>query len=276
MHAAPPPPLNPLALPEPWDLAAAGYAAEAAVVVEPFSAKAIELAGVSSRSTVVDVAAGSGTLSLLVAPRVAEVYALDFSEAMLAELRRQAAARGLLNIRSQVGDGQALPYADGSFDAGFSMFGLMFFPDRARGFAELRRVLAREGVAVVSSWAPVGDSSLMTAMFGALRAADPAWKEPARDLLSLEAPEQLEREMRFAGFHDVSVHGHAHSVRFPSTQEMWSSMARSSAPLVLMRRRLGEADWAERSEKAAAHLVNEFGPGPLELSTKAWLGIGRT
>jgi hypothetical protein len=41
-------------------------------------------------------------------------------------------------------------------------------------------------------------------------------------------------------------------------------------------RRLGEAHWAERSERAAAHLVNELGPGPLELSTKAWLGVGRT
>jgi len=46
-------------------------------------------------------------------------------------------------VTAQVADGQALPFADGEFEAAFSMFGLMFFPDRAKGFAELRRTSRR-------------------------------------------------------------------------------------------------------------------------------------
>jgi len=68
-----------------------------------------------------------------------------FSDENLIGFAREAG----LDVESLVGDGMALPLADGAFDVAFSMFGLMFFPDRPRGFRELRRVLVREGLWVV-------------------------------------------------------------------------------------------------------------------------------
>lgn len=273
MAARPP---NPLSNSEPWDLVATGYAEEATTIMIPFSKLALEMAEVGPTTRVLDVATGPGTLALLAAERAKSVDAIDFSESMLAELQQALAARKLENVRASVGDGQALSFPDDSFDAAFSMFGLMFFPDRSKGFSELFRVLAPGGVAVVSSWAPIDESSLMTLMFGAIRAADPSRPAPQKDLLSLENAELFERELRDAGFSEVRVT--AHEKELPLTadaDELWERMAKSSAPLVLMRRRLGEEQWAKQAELARAHLRERLSGPPFPLTTKAYLGFGR-
>ncbi|HYO98078.1 MAG TPA: methyltransferase domain-containing protein [Polyangiaceae bacterium] len=268
-------PPSPFALPEPWELVADGYAAEAHWVMSAFSERAIELAALPPTAMVLDVAAGPGTLALAIAPHVESVHALDFSAAMLAQLQRTAAVRGLTNVHVHEGDGQALSFADRSFDAAFSMFGLMFFPDRLQGFGELLRVLRPGGIAVVSSWAPADDSPLLSLMFGALRAADPERAPPARDLLSLENPVLFAEEMRSAGFEDVQVSPHVHSVRIEDAGAAWDTMVRSSAPLVMLRRRLGEEVWAQQAERAKAYIAEQLGTGAQELSTTAFLGTGR-
>lgn len=264
---------NPLAAAEPWDLVADGYAEFGPAIMAPFSAHALELAALSADSHVVDVAAGPGTLSLPAAERVARVTAIDFSEPMLERLAEDARAAGLTNIEVSVGDGQALPFDDDLFDAGFSMFGLMFFPDRAKGFAELFRVLRPGATAVVSSWAPVAESPLMRLMFGAFAAADPSIQEPQPNFLNLENPEVFATEMQTAGFAGVSIQRHTSALAFASSEEMWETMMRSSAPLVLMRRTVGEQVWAERAELMRAYLAENYRPN-VPLSTTAFLGIG--
>jgi ubiquinone/menaquinone biosynthesis C-methylase UbiE len=271
MTAAPAP--SPFAAPEPWDLVATGYAAEAAWVMAPFSRRAVELAGPSNTADVIDVAAGPGTLSLELAPRVRSVTALDFSEPMLAELRTRAAAAGLTNLRAVQGDGQNLPFEDASFDSGFSMFGLMFFPDRVRGFRELYRVLRPGSRAVVSSWAAIDRSPLMTLMFGALRAADPTRPAPVYDPGSYENPERIAEDMRAGGFADVRVVPHEEKLPVANADEFWERLCRGSAPLVMMRKRVGEGAWAEHGAKARAYLATEI-PGPTVLGSTALLAVG--
>ena len=165
---------GPMATPEAWELLAPGYAAEMPLLMRGFSLRAIELLEPFSSARVVDVAAGPGTLSLEIAPRVAHVDALDFSAQMLDALRTQMSASGVSNVTTHVGDGQALPFGDQQYDLGASMFGLMFFPDRARGYAELFRVLRPGGRAIVSSWQPIEESPLISLMFGAVRAIEAA------------------------------------------------------------------------------------------------------
>ncbi len=264
---------NPLAAAESWDLVADEYAEFGPAIMAPFSARALELAGLSAQSQVVDIAAGPGTLSLPAAERVAKVSAIDFSEPMIRRLTEDARAAGLTNIETRVGDGQALPFDDASFDAGFSMFGLMFFPDRAKGFAELFRVLRVGATAVVSSWAPVGESPLMRMMFGAFAAADPSIQEPQPNFLNLENPEVFATEMRTAGFAGVSIQRHTSTLSFADSDEMWETMVRSSAPLLLMRHTVGEQVWAERVALMRAYLAANY-PAHKPLSTTAFLGIG--
>jgi ubiquinone/menaquinone biosynthesis C-methylase UbiE len=265
---------GPLAVAAPWDLVSAGYAAESASLMLPFSRSAVELARPSASAHVLDVATGPGVLALELAPRVARVDAIDFAPAMLEQLELRRRALGIDNVFAQVADGQALPFADQSFDAAFSMFGLMFFPDRARGFAELYRTLKPGGVAVVSSWAPVDQSPLMIHMFGALRAADPTRAAPVTNLLNLENPEVFVRELTQAGFRDVRVEPHTHAVEVQDPAIWWETLVRASAPLAMLKQRLGPVEWERQEGLAKAYLAEQI-PTPRSLSTTAYLGFGR-
>lgn len=265
---------GPLSVSEPWDLVSEGYAREAAQVMLPFTRHAIALARPSRSAHVLDVATGSGMLALELAPQVTRVDAVDFAPKMLEQLERRRRALGIENIHVQQADGQALPFREQSFDAAFSMFGLMFFPERERGFDELHRVLRPGGVTVVSSWAPVDQSPLMTLMFGALRAADPSRSAPQTNWLSLENPEVFERELRGAGFRDVSVKPYTHELPIEGAEQFWDVTTRSSAPLVLLKNRLGPAEWERQSALALAFLKQNI-QGPTTLGTTAYLGFGR-
>ena len=241
----------------------------------PFSEYAATLIPLGADSRVLDVAAGPGTLSLKLAPRVKHVTALDFSANMLERLRHDAAEQKLDNIETLEGDGQALPFGEAEFDAAFSLFGLMFFPDRPKGFRELFRVLKPGASAVVSSWAPVDRSPLMQVMFGALRAADSTREAPPFDPTTLENPELFSEEMKAAGFTDVRLEPHEVTLPALRANVLWDGMVRSSAPLLLLKNRLGEAEWAVQSKKAEAFVNDFLGREERSLSTTAFFGVGR-
>lgn len=274
MSTADPKPPNPLATPEPWDLVADGYEAVTRGMLTPYSARAVELLAPEADEAAIDVAAGPGTTSLLLAARASSVTAIDFSRAMLGHFERNAARAGISNVTAQHGDGQALPFADGSFRIGVSMFGLMFFPDRMAGFRELWRVLAPGGRAVVSSWAPIDSSPAMSLMFGALRAVDPSRPAPQRDISSLENPDVLRDEMECAGFTSVEVHEVTSDLGSSTPEDFWRDTTRGAAPLVLLRRNVGEEKW-RALEAVALEYLRENWRTDRPLTSTAYLGLGR-
>ncbi|MFE5286365.1 class I SAM-dependent methyltransferase [Nocardia sp. NPDC056611] len=265
---------NPLAAPGAWDDVAAGYAEVVSDMMRPFAIRALELGGLTARSRIIDVATGPGVLALQAAPRVAEVVAVDFSTEMIRRLRGTIMRAGIGNVLTGVSDGQRLRYATNTFDAAFSMFGLMFFPDRAAGFAELRRVLRPGGTAVVSSWAPIADSPLMTLLFEAFQTGIPGFSAPQPNPDSLENPIAFQRELHAAGFTEVTLRPHTESFRYDSAEQMWDRLTRGSAPLQATRRRTDKATWAERERVMIEYLREHYEPGSA-LSTTAWLGVGR-
>ena len=268
--AAPP---SPLATPRPWDLVADGYVAENVDHFTHYAHDALRLAGLAPGARVLDVAAGPGTLALVAARTAAHVDAIDFSAQMIAHLRAQAARTGVENVAAREGDGQALPYPDASFDAAFSMFGLMFFPDRARGFAELHRVLVPGGRAVVSSWHPMDKVPLFSMLMGALVAQLPAMPAP-QGKGPLADPDDFRDEMHAAGFQDVRVHEVTHTDEWVDRDALWRALQISFAPLVLMKQNLGEAAFAPIARAVHATIEREVPMGPVRVSMPAWLGVG--
>jgi ubiquinone/menaquinone biosynthesis C-methylase UbiE len=267
-----PPTASPLASPEPWDLVAEGYVAENLTSFEAFAREALRLVPTGG-GEILDVATGPGSLALLAAQTTRRVYAVDFAETMLAQLRARAAAAGITNVEAQVADGQALPFPDGRFDAAYSMFGLIFFPDRARGLRELARVLRPGGRAVVSSWPPFDRVPCFGAMFAAMKAELPPSKTgDAPPVLGTAA--EMTAEMTAAGFVSVEVHEHVVVPAVVTPVEMWRSFSRGGAPVVLMRRKMGEPAFAALSQRVAARLEETLGRSPIEVRLTALLGVG--
>lgn len=98
-------------------------------------------------SRILDVAAGTGTMSRIFADFGAEVTALDFSEGMLEEGRRRHGDQS--RIRFVQGDATALPFADDSFDVTTVSFGLRNVVEPRRALAEMARVTRPGGRIVI-------------------------------------------------------------------------------------------------------------------------------
>jgi ubiquinone/menaquinone biosynthesis C-methylase UbiE len=106
--------------------------------------------GIRPGMSVVDIASGPGGLSVSAAEAGAQVLATDISEAMV-----ERAAQRLQpypNCTARVMDAHALPLQDGSFDAAFSLFGVVNVPDWRRALRELARVTRTDGYGCISTW----------------------------------------------------------------------------------------------------------------------------
>jgi ubiquinone/menaquinone biosynthesis C-methylase UbiE len=104
---------------------------------------------------VLDVAAGNGNASLAAARRWAEVVSTDYVPALLERGRERAHAERL-PIEFRTADAEDLPFADASFDAVLSTFGVMFTPDQERAALELLRVCRPGGKIGLANWTPEG------------------------------------------------------------------------------------------------------------------------
>ncbi len=113
---------------------------------------------------VLDVAAGNGNATLAAARRGCAVTSTDYVASLLERGAERAHAERLL-VTFQVADAEALPFADASFDAVLSTFGVMFAPDQATAAAELARVCRPGGRIGLANWTP---ESLIGQMFEVL------------------------------------------------------------------------------------------------------------
>ena len=125
-----------------------------------------EAADVRAGERVLDVAAGNGNASLAAARRHAQVTSTDYVQALLAKGHDRAVAEGL-NIRFQQADAEALPFADASFDAVLSSFGVMFTPEHQRAASEMLRVLRSGGRIGLANWTPGGFIGRLFKLIGA-------------------------------------------------------------------------------------------------------------
>src|SRR3954465_8702964 len=123
--------------------------------LEPAAHHVVALAGIARGESVLDLACGTGNAAIEAARLGARVTGLDAAPRLIEVAEARAAATGV-EAAFVVGDAQDLPFDDGAFDCVLSVFGVIFVPDPARAVAEIVRVLAPGGRALVSAWRPEG------------------------------------------------------------------------------------------------------------------------
>jgi SAM-dependent methyltransferase len=114
---------------------------------------------------VLDVAAGNGNATLAAARRGCLVTSTDYVAALLERGQDRARAEHL-DVTFQVADAEALPFADDSYDAVLSTFGVMFAPDQDKAAVELGRVCRRGGRIGLANWTPEGFVGQMFKILG--------------------------------------------------------------------------------------------------------------
>ncbi|HEU5100682.1 MAG TPA: methyltransferase domain-containing protein [Roseiflexaceae bacterium] len=143
---------------------AANYATSAVHVAGPDLTAMLAAADARADQRVLDAGCGAGHTALAFAPLVAEVVALDLTEAMLAQGRKLSRDRGIANIIFQRGDVERLPFPDASFDLVTSRYSAHHYPHPQVALGEFTRVLKPGGafllVDVVSPEPPAHDTFL--------------------------------------------------------------------------------------------------------------------
>ena len=131
------------------------YPAVATEVIASLGPVLVEATGLAAGDRVLDVAAGSGNAAIPAARAGADVVASDLTPDLLETGRQEADAEGVA-LRWEVADAEALPYADGEFDAVISCVGVMFAPHHQQAADELVRVVRPGGRIGLLSWTPAG------------------------------------------------------------------------------------------------------------------------
>jgi SAM-dependent methyltransferase len=133
----------------------AGDYAEVAQRIVPVGEYIAQRAGAGPGIELLDVATGTGNVSVPAAQAGATVTGLDLTPKLLEGQRERAAAAGV-EVELVEGDAEELPFADDSFDRVTSCFGVMFAPRQSVAAAELVRVARPGGEIVVAAWTPEG------------------------------------------------------------------------------------------------------------------------
>jgi ubiquinone/menaquinone biosynthesis C-methylase UbiE len=232
-------------------------------------------AGVAAGHRLLDVATGPGEAASMALPQIGPsglVVGADISVEMLHAARTRFGDR---RFRPVVADGQALPFAESTFDSVICQLGLMFFPDPACGLAEFRRILrprCRAAVCVIS--APE-----RAPMWGVLADILSRYLPEQRDVLhlsfALADAGHLEQLMATAGFRDISVKWSTREASFPSFDDYWIPIEQAAGSLPQAYRALPEP--SRRAVRAEVHsrLAEFQSGGRLVMSVEMLIGAGR-
>jgi SAM-dependent methyltransferase len=190
-----------------------------------------DAAQVRAGARVLDVACGTGILAREVASRVGaagHVVGIDPAPGMLAVAGRLAPA-----VEWRQGNAESLPFADRSFDAVVSQFGLMFFTDRRKALGEMSRVLLPGGRLAVAVWDSLDNIPAYAAEVQLLRrSAGEAAADALRAPFVLGDRTGLAALFAEAGAGSVDIVTHRGTARFPNVRTMVEADLRGWLPVM--------------------------------------------
>jgi ubiquinone/menaquinone biosynthesis C-methylase UbiE len=206
-------------------------------------------------------------------PPDTQITATDISADMLALAQGQL---GNSNIYFKVADAQELPFADEYFNLVVNQYGLMFFPDKQRGFDETFRVLKPGGYFVFATWDRTDAIPLFKLVIDDMVIPFFKGEDTSRFYMpfSLHDPQQLLGFLKQTGFkHNKVMH-----VVFTGHTDSPMNIVNGLFLKHPLGREVKEKDPAAYNHIAAEmehRIIERFGPGPFEFELKALIGIGQ-
>jgi SAM-dependent methyltransferase len=179
------------------------------LVLRPISDRLIAAADAKPGERVIDIGCGCGDTTIAFAERVApggEAVGLDVSAPMLGRARQRAPSG--LPARFVLADATVHDFEPGWADLAVSRFGVMFFADPTRSFANLRTGLKRGGRLVFACWREARQNSWMMLPLREAKKHAPPLSETNPDdpgPFAFADDARVRRVLSAAGFSDIIV-----------------------------------------------------------------------
>jgi SAM-dependent methyltransferase len=215
---------------------------------------------------VLEVAAGTGVVTRAMRellPASTTIVATDLNPAML-ETAKEVGTAG--DVEWRQADAMALPFADASFDAVVCQFGAMFFPDKAKAYAEVRRVLRPGGTFFFNVWDRIDDNEFTAVATDALAQMFPA--DPPRFMArtphGYHDRATIEADLRAGGFTaPARIETITERSRAPSARHAAIAMCEGS-PLRSEIEARGPGRLAEAVDRCSEALGRRYGSGAID------------
>ena len=235
---------------------------------QPVLQETLKRAHLSAGDRVMDIGCGTGTSTVAAAEHVGPTGAatgVDISDPML--IRARDMAQAVPNATFLTADAADYPFDDGSFDTVISRFGVMFFVDPVKAFANIRRAMKAGGTLSMSCWSALGANPWFQepmyaakAQLGAPPPVDPDDPGP----LAFRNIDRATGILDAAGFHDI--HGEAVTLDLtpPGDARFAARLAASIGPAARTMEHFGgtEADFEAIATRVAdAYRHYESGAG---------------
>ena len=191
------------------------------LIFEPYAADMARRIASLLPGSILETAAGTGVVTRALAPSLspgASYTVTDLNQPMLDYAASQQAADGRIKWRQA--DALELPFENAAFDLVFCQFGAMFFPDRASGYREAKRVLKPGGHFLFSVWDRIEENIFADDVTKALARMFP--KDPPRFLArtphGYHDTALIRRDLESAGFSQVTIETRAELSRAASAR----------------------------------------------------------
>jgi SAM-dependent methyltransferase len=247
----------------PWALG--DYDRFARALVWDFGPELVTACGIGPGQRVLDVAAGTGNVALRAAAAGASVVACDLTPESLAAGERKARGLDIAWVRA---DAQALPFADGEFDAVASAVGVIFAPDHRAAAGELLRVCRPGGTIGMINFRPGGVAERFFAALAPYAPDGPSplpWGDEAsvHELLGAQASLELTRR--------------TYVERVPGGPEGYCDFYRETfGPVIALRAAADDPAALDRDLLTFATAANHGAPGgPAEITYEYLLVVAR-
>lgn len=244
----------------------------------PATERMLDLARVGEGDRVLDVAAGAGDQTLMIAERVGargRVLATDISPAILAYAASTAEKQGLRNVATRVMDGESLEL-DEKFDVAVSRVGLIYFPNQAKALAGMYRALVPGGRVAAIVYGAGESNGFFSVPVSIIRRraklGPPLPGQPGP--FSLSSRETITRLYETAGFTNVEFETVPAPIRLPRAADCLAFERESFGALHQMLSGLDETGRKDAWDEVAAALEKFEGPAGFEGPCEMVVAVG--